>query len=74
MVAPSALERQQWMTQWRHAGVALAALRATETRAADLWAIADALEDAFRASLARDALPESSGLVEQQRVFGRARR
>jgi hypothetical protein len=62
------------MSQWRSAAVALAQVRAQEIASADLARIANDLDDvSIQAARAR-SLATSSGLVAQQRIFGRAAR
>lgn len=63
-----------WMAQWRSAGPALARVRAEELEAVDLWRVADELEDALQERWRTEPVSRWSGLVEQQRIFARARR
>jgi len=74
MTRPVSPEARAWMAQWRSAASALARVRATELQAVDLWRVADELEDALLASMRREPAACTSGLVEQQRIFARARR
>ena len=69
-------EQRKWMDQWRAAAIALRQVKREELRA-----MTD--EDAVRAFNALDVPPElgyrspertnSEGLIEQQRIFGKAR-
>lgn len=64
------LEQQQaWAAQWKRSALALARVRATEERSADLATIAKQLEGPLLAALAEGAPRLTSGLVEQQRIF-----
>ena len=67
----------QWMRQWRAAGPALAEIRKQELRELT-FAEALSISDALLSMPASGPLPpgrrESSGLVEQQALFQRARR
>lgn len=61
--------RRRWAETWVRADKALAALKRDELRALHTPAALAQLADAF-AYAVRDARPtESSGLVEQQRLF-----
>ena len=69
-------EQRKWMEQWRSAAITLRQVKREELRA-----MTD--EDAVRAFNALDCPPElgyrnperanSEGLIEQQRIFGKAR-
>jgi hypothetical protein len=72
MVEASA-EARRWMAQWRSAAVALERVRVAEMQAADLDAVATQLDDATRAAALAPGSRPDSGLIEQQRLFQRAR-
>ena len=74
MIKPTAAQAQAWMSQWRTAGPALARVRAAELESVDLWRVAEELDEALWARVRVEAESSSSGLVEQQRLFARARR
>ena len=57
------------MAQWRLAAVALEHVRAVEIRNANLARVAEDLEDACVASAGARAAMQTSGLIEQQRIF-----
>lgn len=73
MTRPTKLQAQRWAAQWRAAGPALAQVRAAELQHVDLWRVADELEEAFWARLRAEPQSAATGLIEQQRVFARAR-
>lgn len=76
MIRPSEAQARAWMAQWRSAGPALARVRAVELRmldGPDLARIADELEEALWARRRSEPESATSGLVEQQRLFGRGR-
>jgi len=61
------------MAQWRSAAVALANVQQREVESADLGRIAHDLEDACVEAARARFSSQTSGLIEQQRIFGRAR-
>ncbi|MBX3175260.1 MAG: hypothetical protein KF709_12665 [Gemmatimonadaceae bacterium] len=71
---PTTEQAQSWMRQWRAAAPALARVRAAELATVDVVVVAEELEGALDARMRMEPPPPSSGLVEQQRVFARARR
>ena len=73
MSVPTDAQAQAWMAQWRAAAPALARQRAAELEQVDLWRVAEELEDAFWISARAAAAAPACGLVEQQRLFARAR-
>ncbi len=73
MAPPTTAQAQRWAAQWRAAGPALARIRAAELQEVDLWRVADELEDAFWARIRTEPESLAPGLVEQQRLFARAR-
>ena len=74
MTTATRLPQLTWMSQWRSAAVALARVRAEVLAAVDLARVANDLDDAsIDAARARN-VSTSSGLVIQQRIFGRAAR
>ncbi|MEO6444525.1 MAG: hypothetical protein ABIZ91_16510 [Gemmatimonadaceae bacterium] len=73
MTQPTKAQAQQWAAQWRAAGPALARVRAAELRGVDLWRVADELEEAFWVRVHSEPDSRAPGLVEQQRLFARAR-
>ena len=74
MQQPTEAQRRGWMAQWRAAALALETVRVAEHRDADLATVAAELDEALFASLSADTIAGRSGLVEQQRLFARARR
>ena len=74
MIKPTDAQAHAWMLQWRAAGPALARVRAEEVATVDLWRVADELEEALLARVTAEPAAPTSGLVEQQRIFARARR
>jgi hypothetical protein len=64
-------QERQWVQAWQRAGPLLAKLRREEIRQADTAAAILQLEDAFQAALRQHQLPQTSGLVEQQKWFAR---
>lgn len=71
--AEKALVRQ-WLEAWRRAGPELERMRRQSIREADTAAAIPAFDGAFEAAV-RDLPPQpTSGLVEQQRRFARARK
>lgn len=73
MTQPTKAQAQRWAAQWRAAGPALARVRAAELQSVDLWRVAEELEEAFWARVRSEPESDTSGLVEQQRVFARDR-
>lgn len=73
MSVPTDAQARAWMAQWRAAAPALARQRAVELEQVDLRRVAEALEDAFWISARAATAAPASGLVEQQRLFARAR-
>lgn len=73
MATPTDEQRRAWMAQWNSAGPALRRAYLKELVEADLARIAADLEDASLAAAAERARSVTSGLVEQQRLFHRAR-
>jgi hypothetical protein len=74
MTKPTRAQALTWIAQWRSAGPALARVRAAELEEVDLWRVADELEEALWARLRSEPASQTSGLVEQQRLFHRASR
>ena len=70
---PTEAQARAWAAQWRAAGLALARVRAAELNAIDLVRVADELEEALLVRVRAEAPSVTSGLVEQQRIFARAR-
>ncbi len=70
-------EQKRWMAQWREAEVALLEVKRAELRALtdeDAQAVCDVLLANADEFYIRPQMKTSSGLVEQQRIFMRARR
>ena len=67
-------QARRWAAQWKTAGPALARIRAAEIRKTAPTVVAVQLEAALQAAPRRDPRRGASGMVEQQRVFARARR
>ena len=73
MTVPTEAQARAWAAQWREAGPALARVRAAELHAVDLARVAEELEEALWVRVRTEARSVTSGLVEQQRLFARAR-
>lgn len=73
MTQPTNAQARMWAAQWRAAGPALARVRAAELQDVDLWRVADELEEAFWVRVHSEAESLAPGLIEQQRLFARAR-
>ncbi|MCR4373752.1 MAG: hypothetical protein NUW22_02775 [Acidobacteria bacterium] len=63
-----------WAAAWKHAGPALERVRRQELRNLDVFAAIAMLCGSADYHVAPRAPKPTSGLIEQQRVFGRARR
>ncbi len=73
MTTPTVAQARAWMAQWRIAATALAQVRAAELRAVDLSDVAEQLDQALWARIRNEPPSQTSGLVEQQRVFAQSR-
>jgi hypothetical protein len=75
VVEPVPEIQKQWVATWRAAGVALAGVRAEELRSMTPAQALQASESLLALASPPLDLPrwKSSGLVEQQRLFGRLR-
>lgn len=72
MNAPTSVQQQAWMAQWRSAAVELARVGQAELSNVDLSRVAADLEEACVASARADQLaPATSGLIDQQRWMHR---
>ena len=70
-------EQVAWLAQWRRAAVELDLVRTRELAAltpAQAFAASDALLALVEPGVVAEHRRTTSGLVEQQRIFGRARR
>ncbi|MCX7721641.1 MAG: hypothetical protein N2379_01090 [Verrucomicrobiae bacterium] len=63
-----------WIKNWQEVGPVLEQIRAEEIRAADTVKAMEALDDMFTHAVKTLPPRESSGLIEQQAIFARARR
>ena len=73
MTRPTDLQQRAWMAQWRSAAIALAQMQQSDLVDADLTRIASDLDDAcIEAARARGS-SQTSGLIEQQRLFAKLR-
>lgn len=69
-------ERQltlRWIACWRRAGPELERIRAEEIRATDTGRSIQILDDAFESAIRLNPPRPTSGLIEQQRFFAKAR-
>ena len=64
---------RRWVQTWKVAGPLLEQIRAEEIRAADTVKSMEILDDAFSSAVWLNKPRPSSGLVEQQEIFSRAR-
>ena len=62
---------RRWLAGWRTAGLMLERLRADAIRNSDTAAAIEQLSDAFESALRHYPPADTSGLVEQQRIFAR---
>ena len=58
-----------WIESWRAAGPELEAMRREKIRKADTTRSILNLDDAFRSAILTQNLKDSSGMVEQQKLF-----
>ena len=58
-----------WIESWRVAGPELELMRREKIRKADTTRSILNLDDAFRSAILQQKLNDSSGLVEQQKMF-----
>lgn len=63
-----------WVKNWQEVGPLLEEIRAEEIRAADTVRAMEVLDDMFNHAVKTMPARESSGLIEQQAIFARARR
>lgn len=63
----------KWIECWRRAAPELERMRRERIRNADTGSAIELLQGAYESAIAMWALRRDSGLVEQQRLFGRAR-
>lgn len=73
MPASEALQNQQWVDTWRRAGPLLEQLRREELQAMTPEQVALAADALLEIGCALPADRPTSGLVEQQRLFRKAR-
>lgn len=64
---------RKWIIGWQNAAPALEKLRNEEIRNSDTSAAIEQLSDAFDSALLHYPPTNTSGLVEQQRLFSRCR-
>jgi hypothetical protein len=64
----------RWLEGWKQAGPVLEELRAAEIRGADTVRSMEMLDGMFDHAVKTMPQREMSGLIEQQRIFARARR
>lgn len=62
-----------WVENWKRAGAGLESVRAQDIRTADTISSIRMFDSLFKIIVAREPLRQSSGLVEQQAIFKRAR-
>ncbi|MGQ0765958.1 MAG: hypothetical protein ACT4OZ_09855 [Gemmatimonadota bacterium] len=73
MTDPFLEHQRRWISQWRSAAIALEKVRYAELLDADLGRIALQLDDACLHAIRARSQQITSGLIEQQRLFMRAR-
>ncbi len=66
-------QARAWAAAWGRAAPELAAERHEKSRRVPIWVSIAALDDAFETAIASRGLRDSSGFVEQQRLFARLR-
>jgi hypothetical protein len=66
-------EARAWAATWHRAAPELAKERRARSRTVPLCNAIEALDDAFEAALASHGTRQTSGFVEQQRLFARFR-
>jgi hypothetical protein len=64
---------KEWVDNWKTTGEFLEKLRIKEMRKSDTYQSMLSLNDAFNAIVATASIPNSSGLVEQQKWFTKFR-
>ena len=64
----------RWIAGWKQASVVLEEVREQEIRSAETVASMEILDGAFTHAVLSMPARESSGLIEQQKIFSRARR
>ena len=74
MTATDQENARRWMQAWRTAGPLLEQVRAEEIRATDTVKAMEMLDELFTHAALSQPVRESSGLIEQQAIFSRARR
>jgi len=67
-------EIRAWIQGWRKAGPILEEIRAEEIRATDTVAALEVLDGMFTHAVETLPARESSGLIEQQAIFARAKK
>jgi len=67
-------QARQWIEAWRRAGPLLDQIRADEIRATDTVKAMEVLDGMFTHAVETVPTRPSSGLVEQQEIFRRARK
>lgn len=63
-----------WVKNWQEVGPLLEQIRAEEIRVTDTVRAMEVLDDMFTHAVKTMPARESSGLIEQQAIFARARR
>ena len=67
-------QTRAWVKNWQAAGPILEEIRAEEIRATDTVDAMEILDGMFTHAVETVPVRESSGLVEQQRIFSRAKK
>ncbi|MBI5242455.1 MAG: hypothetical protein HY922_02075 [Elusimicrobia bacterium] len=73
MSGPDMDSLARWVARWKKAGPELERIRREELLHVDVAGAIEMLEDAFLSALRNFPPQPASGLVEQQRLFGRLR-
>ena len=73
MTAQETENARRWVQAWKTAGPLLEEIRAEEIRATDTVKAMEMLDDLFTHGAISLPVRESSGLIEQQTIFARAR-
>ena len=66
------LSEKAWAAIWKRAGAELEVIRRREIRCVDTGSAILSLGDAFESAVLHHPPPVSSGMIEMQRLFGRA--
>jgi hypothetical protein len=74
MTAPERARAREYFDAWKRAGPMLEEIRAQEIRAANTITAMEALDGMFTHAVQTVPMRDTSGLIQQQEIFARARR